>query len=148
MSGPPRLALALGLVAVVAAAVIAGLLTVGGPGTARMERLDEFRLREAGELVNAIERHRIFTGSLPETLDAMRAGPSGPTPTHDPETGKPYHYEVLDEARFRFCIRLSVPDAVAPMPAPLRIGESRRIAIMVRDPESGRVCWESAGPPG
>lgn len=147
MKGPPRLALALGVLVVVALTVVAALLMVGGPGTARLERLDELRLREAVELVNAIERHRIFTGRLPESLDAVRAGLSGPPPIRDPETGEPYGYEALGERRFRVCTRLSMPDAALPRPAPIRISESRRIATVVSDPESGRVCWESAEAP-
>lgn len=145
-AAPLRLSVALGFGAVAAVAVIAGLATVGGPGAARLERYDERRVRDVAELANAIERHRIFTGSLPESLDAVRADPSVPPPTRDPETGAPYDYEVLGEKRFRVCTRLSAPDVQPPMLGPIRMAESRRVANIVPDP-SGRLCWESAEPP-
>lgn len=148
MSVPPRRALALGLAAAVAVAVVAALVTVGGPGTARLERLDELRIREAVELVDAIERHRIFTGRLPESLDTLRAGQSGPPPIRDPGTGEPYDYEVLGEARFRICIRLTAMESAPHMPAPPRMAQSRRITGTVPEPESGRICWEMPEPPG
>ncbi|HET7409857.1 MAG TPA: hypothetical protein VFJ13_06630, partial [Paracoccaceae bacterium] len=118
MNGPPRIALALGLVAAVAVAVVAALLTVGGPGMARLERLDEHRARDLAELAEAIERYRIFSGRLPQSLDEIRAGPSRQPPIRDPETRAPYAYEVLGEGRFRVCARLSLPDAPPPVPEP------------------------------
>lgn len=146
-AAPLRLAVALGFGAVAAVAVIAGLATVGGPGAARLERYDERRVRDVAELVNAIERHRIFTGNLPESLDAVRTDRAGRPPIHDPETGAPYEYEVLADKRFRVCTRLSAPDAQPPMPGPIRMAESRRVANIVPDAEGG-LCWESAEPPG
>ena len=148
MSARSRLALALGLVAVAAVAVVAALVTIGGPGAARLERLDEVRVREAVELVNAIERHRILTGGLPETLEEVRPGISGPPSIRDPGTGAPYEYEILGDRRFRICVRLSAPDAALAWPGPIRMPESPRIATMTRDPGGERACWESADPPG
>ena len=149
-AAPLRLSVALGFGAVAAVAVIVGLATVGGPGAARLERYDERRVRDVAELANAIERHRIFTGSLPESLDdvrAARSAPPGPPPTRDPDTGAPYDYEVLGDKRFRVCTRLSAPDAQPTMPGPIRMAESRRIANIVPDPAGERLCWESAEPP-
>ena len=148
MKGPPRIALALGLAAAGAAAVAAALLTVGGPGTARLERLDERRARDLGELAAAVERHRVFTGRLPASLDEVRDGPSGSPPIHDPETGAPYEYEVLGEGRFRVCARLSLPEAPPPGPDPLRIPDSSRVAGTMMDAEGGRLCRETVEPPG
>lgn len=145
--GLPRLPLALALVAAVAAAVVAALLVVGGPGTARLERYDQRRVQDVAELVNAIERHRIFSSRLPETLEALRAGPSGPPPIRDPATGALYEYEPLDEGRFRVCTLLAVPGSPPPMPGPVRMADSRRIAH-VQPVADGRLCWESADPPG
>src|SRR5690606_34129574 len=148
VNGPPRIALALGLAAAGAVAIVAALLSVGGPGTARLERLDERRARDLGELAGAVERHRVFTGRLPEALDEVRAGPSGPPPARDPETGAPYDYEVLGEQRFRVCARMSLPEAPPPGPHPLRIPDSSRVAGAVMDAETGRLCRETAEPPG
>ena len=148
MSARARLALALGLVALAAVAVVAALVTVGWPGAARLERLDEVRVREAVELVNAVEGHRILTGRLPETLEEVRAGPSGPPSIRDPGTGDLYEYEVLGERRFHVCIRLSAPDAALAWPGPVRVPESSRTATMTLDPGGERACWDSADPPG
>lgn len=148
MSGPPRLALALSLVGAVAVVVVAALLMVGGPGTARLARLDEVRARELIELVHAIERHRILTGSLPSKLDQLHIGPTGPAPIRDPATGEPYVYEPLGDTRFRVCAVLAVPRAAPAVPEPLRLDSSRRVAAMRVDPGTGRTCWESVEPPG
>ncbi len=147
IAGPLRLPLALGIAAVAAAAVVVALVTVGGPGTARLERYDERRVRDMTELVNAIERHRIFAGRLPGSLGEVRAGLSGRPSITDPETGAPYGYEVLGDGRFRVCTRLSVPGAPPAMPGPIRLGDSRRVVNPVPGPE-GRLCWETAAPPG
>lgn len=148
MKAPPtRLVLAFALIAAAAAAVVVALLAVGGPGAGRLERMDELRVRQAVELVNAIERHRIFTGQLPDTLETVRPTLSGQAPIRDPETGQPYDYEALGGGRFRVCVGLSAPEAALEHPGPIRMAESRRIATMTREPD-GRVCWRSADAPG
>ena len=145
MTAQARLALALALAAAGAIAAAAALLMVGGPGAARLERLDGLRVREAIELVAAIERHRMFTGRLPESLEAVRPTLSGPPPVSDPGTGEPYGYEILDESRFRVCARLSSPEAALEQPGPVRLPESRWLAAPSR--VGDRICWESARAP-
>ena len=149
-----RAVLALGLATAAAMAVIAGLATVGGPGTARLQRIDERRARDLVELVNAVERHRMLTGSLPASLEGLRADragvpdPSGQPAILDPETGEPYAYEVLAGGRFRLCMRLSLPGSPPAWTDPIRIPGSRRVASMVSDADTGRLCWQTAEPPG
>lgn len=148
MTPPPiRLALAFALIAAAAAAVVVALLAVGGPGAARLERTDEVRVRQVVDLVNAIERHRIFAGRLPDSLEAVRPTLSGPAPIRDPETGEPYEYEQLGGGRFRLCARLSAPAAALQHPGPIRMAESKRVAPVTRETD-GRACWQSADAPG
>lgn len=148
MSRPPRIALVLSLAFAVAVAVGAALLTVGGPGTARLQRLDEQRVQDVQALVEAIERHRVFTGRLPTTLAELRTGRSGDPPPQDPGTLAPYGYEILDADRFRVCTELSGPDAAPPLPEPVRTGDQRRVVATLRDPETGELCRESDASPG
>lgn len=94
--------LALGLLAV--GGIVVGLLVVGGPETARMEKRDALRLRELQDL----NRHVICLAraqgndSLPESLDATKLCP---TPLRDDALllSEGYVYEPLDESNFQLC---------------------------------------------
>jgi hypothetical protein len=100
-------ALALGLV--VGAAILAGLLTVGGPLTARHEAYDRQRLAD----LTTIARSLASAETLPEALTIESLGPLGEarglTPDAlaallvDPETGDAYRYAREADLRFSVC---------------------------------------------
>lgn len=153
MSGRLRITLALGLAAAAAMAVVAALLTIGGPGTGRLERLDARRAGDLAELAHAIEHHRAVAGQLPDSLDALvgqvvedSGTPPGRPHLRDPQTGERYGYEVLGDARFRVCARLSLPGSPSRADR-FRSAASHRIARVVPDPDGNRLCLEPAAPP-
>lgn len=101
MTGDRPAILALG--AMVAAALIAGLLTVGGPRQGAMEKRDDARFSDLLQLENQINCVRNGReGALPDTLTPTAACDYGAR-TEDPITGETYRYERLDDDSYRLC---------------------------------------------
>ena len=102
MRRSPGFWLATGAATLVAFAVAAGLVAIGSPGTARLERLDVRRVED----LRAIERATGGTwqreGMPPASLDTVYAQRIGRAPT-DPETGEPYEYRVLSDSTAALC---------------------------------------------
>lgn len=91
----------------VAAAIAGGLVLVGSPREARLERLDVERVADLRRISSAVEMFHARTGALPASLDDI--GPQGAwrQPPVDPETGAPYEYRVLEERRYELCATFS-----------------------------------------
>ncbi len=99
-------------VAAVVAAVIVGLLIVGGPFEGRREAFDGKRYDELGLLARALlcadKGHR-YGATLPEelTVETLRVHCSSAGITEDEltddETGLPYVYQVKDGQDFSVC---------------------------------------------
>lgn len=97
--------------AVLAAAVLAGILTVGGPGTGRKERFDQSRHDEILRLAQAVScsNGRFAAEALPDalTVAALREHCDGifvrETDLTDDETGAPYTYRRLSGTKFEIC---------------------------------------------
>ncbi|MDX1418543.1 MAG: hypothetical protein R3181_01135 [Rubricoccaceae bacterium] len=92
--------------AVVVAAVVAGLLTVGGAGEARLERLDRERLADLDRIERALARDR--TRPLPPSLDRDALALSEADLT-DPATGEPYGYRPLSDSTYELCATFALP---------------------------------------
>lgn len=140
---PPRLALGLALAAVATLAAVAGLMVVGGPGTARLERLDERRARDLKGLAQWLEHHREQEGRLPETLGALEPMLPGEVSALDPATGAPYVYERLGENDFRLCAELALPEKQEPEVTPLRPYREGRLIRRLSDPGGRTLCLET-----
>ncbi|WP_212524921.1 hypothetical protein [Actibacterium sp. MT2.3-13A] len=91
------------LAALVAALVVFGLLTVGGPGKGRMERRDATRLSDLQDLGQYV---RCVANTQDKTL------PAGLAPVEtcqrelrlaDPFTGAPYLYQRVSDTAYRLC---------------------------------------------
>ena len=145
-----RLALLLGLPMAALIAIAVALLAVGGPSKARLERLDERRISDLSALASAIERHRVFTSHLPDSLAEVRErlearGSANHPPEVDPETGVPYSYERLGDEHFRICADLALPDTASPPMQPriagFRGNPDRGMEIVPRQ-EGNRFCLE------
>lgn len=109
-------AIALGVL--VAAAIVAGLLTVGGPGQGRIERRDSERLSDLHRLESYVACvAALGDGTLPESLDPDERC-AGSDYLVDPFTSEPYRYEKLSETGYRICARFeqvgNVPGHVNP----------------------------------
>ncbi len=89
---------------VVAGAVGAGLLAVGGPGAARLEKLDRERTEDLRAIEDGLARRWERTGRLPRSLDSLGAaeGVLAGNLT-DPATGERYAYRVLSDSTYALC---------------------------------------------
>ena len=137
-------ALGLGVAGIVAAAIVGGLATVGGPWTARLERFDERRARDLPQLVRLLEHHRAEEGRLPASLEAIEPRLPADVSARDPETGNLYDYDLLEGGRLRLCARIAIADPGRKTPTRIDLpGPSQTEAHAVPDPTGQRLCWES-----
>jgi hypothetical protein len=96
-------------VAVVAAAVVAGLWLSGSPAEQRLLRLDESRVRDLRELSRAVyyrwEERQVLAATADELVDG-RALSRLPM---DPASQEPYEYRVKGAREFEVCAVFSRP---------------------------------------
>lgn len=138
MSG--RLLAIVSSVAVVAA-IVAAILLVGGPHTARLQRLDNRRETDLRVLADWIESYRIREGHLPADLAELEPVLPGGISTVDPVTGTPYGYDKLDKGHFRICAELAFPAKQAARRRPDRpFPDSDRRAMRVIGSSGHRLC--------
>lgn len=102
------------LIAVVAsgAAILAvgtGLYFSGSPAEERFLRLDERRVADLQMLAAAIDLHWYANEALPSTFAELRAARRITVEPVDPASGEPYHYELLEEGRYRLCALFDRP---------------------------------------
>jgi hypothetical protein len=100
-------------IAVVAAAVVVGLLVAGPPSTERERRADARRVRDLAEIGRAVDLYVTRHGSLPEDLESLskEAGPA--LGVRDPATAALYEYRRLAAGTYEVCARFQ-HDAAPP----------------------------------
>jgi hypothetical protein len=101
--------LAIVAIVVVVATVTAGLIVAGGPGVARLGRLDDRRTQDLEMLTLAIQRHYARHHALPPSLDSLRVDHEVREVPVDPETRGPYRYEITGPAAYRLCTTFHQP---------------------------------------
>jgi len=110
-------------------AIVAGLLSVGGPGSARMDERDAERVRDLQELRYFVECIAASTdGTVPDSLDGSDIC-TRDLNRADPLTDTYYSYERLSDTAYRLC---------ADFENPARAAEYFAIPL---DSESGCVTW-------
>lgn len=145
MSG--RLLAALATAAVLGA-VSAGLLLVGGPGTARLDRLDARREADLRMLVDRIESYRVREGHPPPDLAALESSLPDQVSTVDPVTGAAYGYETYDQGYFRVCAELATAATEAAARRPRHaLPHSDRTLVRTSGPSGSRLCLSTAEAP-
>jgi hypothetical protein len=113
MNRTPGFWLAVAAAVVVGASIVAGLLIVGGPGEARLEKLDDARLDDLRAIDRAAEQAWTERGMLPPSLDSLAAvAPLSPDQLIDPETSEPYEYRVLSDSTAEVCATFAHADSV------------------------------------
>ena len=90
------------VVLVVGAAATAGLILVGPPSEARLERLDAKRVEDLQRLSRLIDVHWAKHGRLPASLDKVDSEPRAEA-IRDPVTGRPYEFRTTGEKRYELC---------------------------------------------
>lgn len=104
MKRTPGFWFAIAACVVVAAAVVGGLLTVGGPGEGRLEKLDAARLDDLRTIERAVVEKWDRTGALPPSLDSLHAANLLlADDLVDPETSERYAYRVLSDSTAELC---------------------------------------------
>ncbi len=97
---------------VVVAAIVAGIVSVGGPGTGRMEKRDQARMTDINMLnayVTCVARAQDKT--LPDSLDG-NSDCRRELDRVDPFTNEPYVYRKLAEDSYELCAGFELPDAL------------------------------------
>ena len=89
--------------AVIVAAIVAGLLLIESPTTARMARFDSARLSELSRIAQEINQYIIENEQAPETLTFLGGEYNYADLISDPRSGEPYLYEPLEGDSYRLC---------------------------------------------
>lgn len=114
---PARAASWLGRAGVAAMAItaVAGLVSVGTPGRARVRELDARRVGDVQEISVAVLGHFGQYGRLPGSLEELAATPVAPSlGIRDPQTHEVYRYAVVDSLHFELCATFAETDSLAP----------------------------------
>ncbi len=102
LGGDSRLSIFGGLVIlVVIGSVVAGLVVTGGPNQARREAADEKRSNHLDVILRRVRAFYKRKQILPATFS--QAIGQGASELHDPVTGRPYEYRVIDKTTFELC---------------------------------------------
>jgi hypothetical protein len=117
-------------VGIVTAAIAAGLFVIGGPGEARLEKLDGERLDDLRRIRGAVER----AGRIPDAMDSLvAAGHLSRDDLIDPATGARYGYRVLTDSTYELCATFAVSSA--------DLGDRAIDRSTVGSYEAGRHCF-------
>jgi hypothetical protein len=92
-----------GSIAIVIAAVVAGLMVIGSPAEQRLLRLDEQRVEELRQLSRAALSRWESEQRLPQSAEALVDGRYLTRLPTDPTTGQPYEYRVRGPREFEVC---------------------------------------------
>jgi hypothetical protein len=94
---------AFGSIAVVVAAVVAGLFILGSPAEQRLLRLDDRRVEDLRSLSRAADFRWTEDGNLPATAPELVDGQSLSRLPVDPSSGQPYEYRITAPRAFEVC---------------------------------------------
>lgn len=83
-------------IVLVVIAVVWGFVATGGPGSARLERLDSSRVSDLSSLEGALNRYANDLGVLPDSLESLKEFVSYDVDIVDPVTKDPYEYRIID----------------------------------------------------
>lgn len=88
--------------------VVAGLMAVGSPGTARKFKADQERRNRVSQLHYVLSAQVRQEGALPESLEVvedevLRQIGYGSDPREDPETGELFEYRKISDRSYEVC---------------------------------------------
>jgi type II secretory pathway pseudopilin PulG len=95
------------VIAIVAVAVIAGLMVAGSPAEQRRLRADDRRVNDLQQLSGTIRRYYNDAERLPPDLGTLVDGWALSGIPLDPETDNEYVYEIVSEKTYRLCADFS-----------------------------------------
>ena len=99
------------LAAIVSAGVIAAVITAVlliDPATQRQLRLDDARTLHLMKIQQQIDEYWHRHEAMPKDLATLAHEPGFDSPIHDPVTGQPYGFELVDSDSYRLCAEFSL----------------------------------------
>jgi hypothetical protein len=99
----PRYIVAGAALALVLAAIVAGLVVIGSPSDERARRLDEQRVRALQSLTRSVDEYWRVRGRLPASLPELMQEPRFSAETRDPVTAQAYGYRALSPRTYQLC---------------------------------------------
>jgi len=95
--------------AAVAAAVVAGLASIGSPAEQRLLRLDERRVTDLRMLAGAVNRYWAQQRGLPARAEDVIDGQITTRLPLDPESKGTYDYRVTEAGHYELCATFNRP---------------------------------------
>lgn len=92
-----------GVIAVVAAVVVGGLLFLDSPGQERRRRLDGRRVADLTRMADAVDLYWTRQATLPTSLEKLARTPGLHVDWRDPVTVQPYEYQALGDSTYELC---------------------------------------------
>ena len=118
-----------GLIGIAVAAVVVGLIAIGGPQSARETRRDAQRLDDLDDIRSFIE---CFARATDQTVPGSLEGHdicNWEVPYRDPFSKEPYEYVKLSDTAYRLCATFDNPQRLVD-----------RLSLPL-DVESGCITW-------
>jgi hypothetical protein len=97
--------------AVVAASVIAAIVMLGGPSVQRKHTMDGVRVQNLTIIALSIDGYFTRHKELPADLDTLAKEPGYHISRLDPDTGKPYGFQILNARSYRLCADFTLDSA-------------------------------------
>jgi hypothetical protein len=122
------------VVGLVVASVVYALFLSGSPGTQRALQFDQRRVSDLQQISYAIDEYWTRNQALPETLEKLQDSRYYFVQSlTDPETGKPYEYQISGEKTYELCAVFALSSADD--------RQLLRFSPKVWEHEAGRVCF-------
>lgn len=103
------------VIAVVAAAIVAGFMIVPSPAEERLLQADNQRINDLGNIQSEVLNYWINKGVLPKALTDLRDDLRGIVIPTDPQSSEPYIYEVKSATTFALCATFVKPNMMGSM---------------------------------
>ena len=97
--------------AVVAASVIAAIVMLGAPSVQRQHKMDEVRVQNLTFISLSVNGYFARHKELPADLDILAKEPGYHVARNDPDTAKPYGYQILGATSYRLCADFTADSA-------------------------------------
>ena len=107
------------VIAIVAAAIVAGFFAAGSPRQERLRRFDDQRVSDLQAVQSQIIYYWQNKEKLPVRFQDLKDPISGFAPAKDPETGADYAYEVKGDLAFLLCANFNQASVQSQKPVPL-----------------------------
>lgn len=97
--------------AVVVSAVIAAITILGPPSVQRQRKMDQVRVQNLTYIGLSVNGYFVRHKALPHDLDGLAKEPGYKIVQSDPDTGKPYGYQILSPTSYRLCADFTADSA-------------------------------------